>query len=83
MVFIGIIVGGFLQSSLLARTKHLITLITTAESEVSLLKRIEDFIAFIKQYPEAKHVAVKVNKNVYFSLFFCLQLVNCLFDRKV
>lgn len=44
----------------MARTRHLIHLITTADSNITLLKRIEDFIDFIKQYPEAKHVAVKV-----------------------
>lgn len=48
------------QSSLLARTRHLLNLIATAENDASLLKRIENFIDFMKQYPEVKHVAVKV-----------------------
>lgn len=68
------------QTSLLARTRHLINLIVTAESSVVLLKRIEDLIDFIKQFPEAKHIAVKVKP---YSVDEALYYLLIIFFRRV
>lgn len=70
------------KCSVTSRTSHVISMITNAESEASKLRRIEDLIAHIQHFPEAKHQAFKV------SIFYCLihasvaKLVEFLFSIK-
>lgn len=52
-----------LQESVLSRTSHVLSSLALAESEPAKLARIEDLISHLKQYPEAKHGAVKVSMN--------------------
>lgn len=47
------------KCSVTSRTSHVISMITNAESEASKLRRIEDLIAHIQHFPEAKHQAFK------------------------
>ncbi|CAG5096591.1 Similar to PNPLA8: Calcium-independent phospholipase A2-gamma (Oryctolagus cuniculus) [Cotesia congregata] len=47
------------KHSILSRTKHILNSIVIAESNTSQLKRIEDFLAHIEQYPEARYHALK------------------------
>ncbi|KAG7189897.1 hypothetical protein KM043_006067 [Ampulex compressa] len=42
-----------------SRTRHIVSSITTAESNASKWRRIEDLLAHIDQYPEARHYAIK------------------------
>lgn len=50
------------KCSVISRTFHVISMINSAESESSRLRRIEDLTAHLQQYPEAKHHAFKVCK---------------------
>ncbi|GLV40136.1 calcium-independent phospholipase A2 VIA [Carabus blaptoides fortunei] len=47
------------KCSVTSRTFHVISMINSAESDSSKLRRIEDLTAHIQQYPEAKHHAFK------------------------
>lgn len=47
------------KHSIISRTRHVLNSIATAESSASKLRRIEDLLAHIDQYPEARHYAVK------------------------
>jgi hypothetical protein len=49
----------------MARTKHLLILIESAESVQSRLKRLEDFVTFLVQNPDAKLLAVKVRSFIF------------------
>ena len=47
------------KHSILSRTKHVLNSIATAESNASRWRRIEDLLAHIDQYPEARYHAIK------------------------
>lgn len=47
------------KHSIISRTRHVLNSIATAESSASKWRRIEDLLAHIDQYPEARHYAVK------------------------
>lgn len=49
-----------LKESVASRTQHLVSLLVETQSDNSILTNIEDLIAHIEKYPEAKHIAVKV-----------------------
>lgn len=45
--------------SIIARTRHVLTSIVSAESNASKWRRIEDLLLHIDQYPDARHYAIK------------------------
>ncbi|XP_076183403.1 calcium-independent phospholipase A2-gamma isoform X2 [Ptiloglossa arizonensis] len=47
------------KHSITTRTRHVLKSIITAESNASKLRRIEDLLTHIDQYPEARHYAIK------------------------
>lgn len=47
------------KNSIASRTRHVLNSIVTAESAASRWRRIEDLLAHIEQYPEARHHAIK------------------------
>ncbi|XP_057329634.1 calcium-independent phospholipase A2-gamma-like isoform X3 [Microplitis mediator] len=47
------------KDSILSRTKHILNSIIIAESNTSQIKRIEDFLAHVEQFPEARYHAIK------------------------
>ncbi|XP_071871473.1 calcium-independent phospholipase A2-gamma isoform X1 [Bombus fervidus] len=47
------------KHSIASRTNHVLNTIITAESTASRWRRIEDLLAHIDQYPEARHYAIK------------------------
>ena len=47
------------KHSILSRTKHVLNSIATAESQLSKLRRVEDLLTHIDQYPEARYHAIK------------------------
>lgn len=47
------------KHSIASRTKHVLNSIATAESTTSHLRRIEDLLAHVEQYPDARHHALK------------------------
>lgn len=47
------------KHSIISRTRHVLSSIVTAESSASKCRRIEDLLAHIDQYPEARHYAIK------------------------
>ncbi|XP_033329381.2 calcium-independent phospholipase A2-gamma isoform X2 [Megalopta genalis] len=47
------------KHSIVSRTRHVLNSIVTAESNASRLRRIEDLLTHIDQYPEARHYAIK------------------------
>lgn len=47
------------KHSITSRTNHVLNSIITAESTASRWRRIEDLLAHIDQYPEARHYAIK------------------------
>lgn len=61
IVMVKVWLNFFLQESVLSRTSHVLSSLALAESESAKLARIEDLISHLKQYPEAKHGAVKVS----------------------
>ncbi|XP_046828933.1 calcium-independent phospholipase A2-gamma-like isoform X2 [Vespa crabro] len=47
------------KHSIISRTRHVLTSIVNAESSASKCRRIEDLLAHIDRYPEARHYAIK------------------------
>lgn len=47
------------KNSIISRTKHILNSITTAESNASKWRRIEDLLIHCDQFPEARYHAVK------------------------
>lgn len=47
------------KAEIVSRTKHLLVLVGSAESVESKIKRLDDFVAHLKRYPEARLTAVK------------------------
>ena len=47
------------KHSIASRTRHVLNSIITAESNASRCRRIEDLLAHVDQYPEARHYAIK------------------------
>ncbi|XP_056645439.1 calcium-independent phospholipase A2-gamma-like [Diorhabda sublineata] len=47
------------QQAIWARTSQVLSSITVADTETNQIRRIEDLICHLEQYPEAKHNAVK------------------------
>lgn len=47
------------KHSIASRTRHVLNSIETAESNDSRLRRIEDLLMHVDQYPEARHYAIK------------------------
>ncbi|XP_043285174.1 calcium-independent phospholipase A2-gamma-like isoform X2 [Venturia canescens] len=47
------------KHSITSRTRHVLNSIATAESAASRWRRVEDLLAHIEQYPEARHHAIK------------------------
>lgn len=47
------------KHSIASRTRHVLNSITSAESNASKWRRIEDLLLHIDQYPEARHYAIK------------------------
>lgn len=47
------------KHSIFSRTKHVLNSIATAESNSSRWRRVEDLLAHINQYPEARYHAIK------------------------
>ncbi|XP_074034206.1 calcium-independent phospholipase A2-gamma [Leptinotarsa decemlineata] len=47
------------NESVSLRTSHVLTSLAVAETDASKIRRIEDLISHLEQYPEAKHNAVK------------------------
>ncbi|XP_034941440.1 calcium-independent phospholipase A2-gamma-like isoform X2 [Chelonus insularis] len=47
------------KNSIIARTKHVLNSITTAESNASQLRRVDDLLTHLEQYPEARYHAIK------------------------
>lgn len=50
------------NSSIIARTSHIISAISTASSDEAKIEKIENLAAHLLKYPQAKHQAVKVLK---------------------
>lgn len=47
------------KHSIASRTRHVLNSIVSAESNASKWRRIEDLLAHIDQYPDARHYAIK------------------------
>jgi calcium-independent phospholipase A2-gamma len=47
------------KCSILSQTQHVILSIETAENEITLLGRIEALIVHLKQFPEARNIAIR------------------------
>lgn len=47
------------KHSVVSRTRHVLNSIVSAESNGSKLRRLEDLLLHIDQYPEARHYAIK------------------------
>lgn len=45
--------------SIISRTRHVLNSIDSAESNASKLRRLEDLLLHVDQYPEARHYAIK------------------------
>jgi len=43
----------------MSRTHHVLNSIESAESNASKIRRIEDLLLHIEQYPDARHYAIK------------------------
>lgn len=55
------------QCSILSQTQHVILSIETAENEITLLGRIEALIVHLKQFPEARNIAIRVMYLINYS----------------
>ncbi|TGZ50129.1 Calcium-independent phospholipase A2-gamma [Temnothorax longispinosus] len=47
------------KHSIVSRTRHVLNSIASAESNASKLRRLEDLLLHVDQYPEARHYAIK------------------------
>lgn len=47
------------KHSVVSRTRHVLNSIVSAESNASKLRRLEDLLLHVDQYPEARHYAIK------------------------
>ncbi|XP_077259285.1 calcium-independent phospholipase A2-gamma isoform X3 [Temnothorax americanus] len=47
------------KHSIVSRTRHVLNSIASAESNASKLRRLEDLLSHVDQYPEARHCAIK------------------------
>lgn len=47
------------KHSIISRTRHVLNSIVSAESNASKLRRLEDLLLHVDQYPEARHYAIK------------------------
>lgn len=47
------------KHSIISRTSHVLNSIDSAESSASKLRRLEDLLLHVDQYPEARHYAIK------------------------
>ncbi|XP_070530958.1 calcium-independent phospholipase A2-gamma isoform X2 [Cardiocondyla obscurior] len=47
------------KHSIVSRTRHVLNSIVSAESSSSKLRRLEDLLLHVDQYPEARHYAIK------------------------
>lgn len=47
------------KHSIVSRTRHVLNSIVSAESNASKLRRLEDLLLHVDQYPEARHYAIK------------------------
>jgi len=47
------------KHSIMSRTRHVLNSIESAESNASKIRRIEDLLLHIDQYPDARHYAIK------------------------
>lgn len=47
------------KHSIVSRTRHVLNSIESAESNASKLRRLDDLLLHVDQYPEARHYAIK------------------------
>jgi len=47
------------KHSIVSRTRHVLNSIISAESNASKLRRLEELLLHVEQYPEARHYAIK------------------------
>jgi len=47
------------KHSIVSRTRHVLNSIVSAESNASKLRRLEELLLHVDQYPEARHYAIK------------------------
>ncbi|XP_011872026.1 PREDICTED: calcium-independent phospholipase A2-gamma-like isoform X2 [Vollenhovia emeryi] len=51
--------GNIPKHSVVSRTRHVLNSIASAESNASKLRRLDDLLLHVDQYPEARHYAIK------------------------
>lgn len=47
------------KHSIVSRTRHVLNSIVSAESNATKLRRLEDLLLHVDQYPDARHYAIK------------------------